>query len=210
MPWLRWRRLEISGGFLLLAAFLYYMDAELLLWSGTACVVHEAGHCLLLRLCGGKIHILRLSCVGAELVLSSKRPLSPGQELAVALAGPAANLLAALTVRLQVGFGWVIQRDLFSGLNLALAFFNLLPVVQLDGGRALVSILRFFSPEGEARRVVQICSWAISFALVLGGGILVLRRQANLTLLLTALWLFTAPIAEWEKKRIFPQIHSCN
>ena len=203
IPGLRWGRLEISGGFLLLTAFLYYMNASLLLWSGVACTLHELGHCLVLWLCRGKIHRLRLSCIGAELVLSARSPLSPKQQLAASLAGPASNLLAALAVRSITAAGWETQRYLFSGLNLALACFNLLPVAQLDGGRALGNLLACFWPPERAKRFIAVCSYAVSSALVLGASILVLRRQANLTLLLTALWLFAAPIAGQKKKFLF-------
>ena len=63
------------------------------------------------------------------------RGLSYGQEAAAALAGPAVNLTLALALcRLPGG-------ELWAGLNLVLACFNLLPVGRLDGGRVLRCLL---------------------------------------------------------------------
>lgn len=193
----------MSGGFLLLAALLYYLDTEgLLFWTGSACALHELGHYLIIRLCGGGVSALRISCVGAEMALSPRLPLSRMGQLLSALAGPAMNLLLAVGAARLAG-RWGERLYLFAGLNLALACFNLLPVAQLDGGRALRGLLSFFRPEEWADRVVAVASLAVSSALVLGGGILVLKGQASVTLLITALWLFAASAAAGEKKLVF-------
>ena len=53
---MRWGCLEVSGGFLLLAAFLYYMDTQgVVLWGAAACALHEGGHYLAIRLLGGSV-----------------------------------------------------------------------------------------------------------------------------------------------------------
>ena len=45
MTVLRWKRVEVSGGALLLGALLYYFDDQgLFLLSLLACAVHELGH----------------------------------------------------------------------------------------------------------------------------------------------------------------------
>ena len=64
---LRWRRVEISGGALLMLAALYYLDGQgVLPLALLACALHEAGHWLAIRALGGRITALRLTCVGAE------------------------------------------------------------------------------------------------------------------------------------------------
>ena len=42
---LRWGRLEVTGGFCLAAAALFYLDTENILpWALLACALHESGH----------------------------------------------------------------------------------------------------------------------------------------------------------------------
>ena len=53
---LRWKRVEISAGALLLGAALYYLDEQgVLLMAFCACALHELGHWLVIRL--SLIHI---------------------------------------------------------------------------------------------------------------------------------------------------------
>lgn len=186
----------MSGGFLLLAALLYYLDTGgLLLWTGAACALHELGHCGAVLLWGGQVAALRLTCVGAEMVLSPRRPLSRWGEVFAALAGPAVNLLLALgSARLAPALGEGLFA--FSGVNLTLAAFNLLPIARLDGGRALEGLLCVARGEETARHLARVCSLAVSAALVLGSALLLARGEASFTLLLTALWLLAASAGE--------------
>ncbi len=74
---LRWKRVEISAGALLLGAALYYLDEQgVLLMAFCACALHELGHWLVIRALGGRVTALRITCVGAEMRLSG--PLSAG------------------------------------------------------------------------------------------------------------------------------------
>ena len=181
---------------MLLAAFLYYMDTGgLLLWTGAACALHELGHYAAIRLWGGRVTALRITCVGAEMALSARRPLSRWGEVCSVLAGPAVNLLLALgSARLAPAMGEGLF--LFAGLNLALATFNLLPIARLDGGRALRGLLCLARGEEDAGRISRVCSLAVSAALVLGSALLLARGQASFTLLLTAVWLLAASVRE--------------
>ena len=52
---LRWKRVEISAGALLLGAALYYLDEQgVLLMAFCACALHELGHWLVIRALGGQ------------------------------------------------------------------------------------------------------------------------------------------------------------
>ena len=134
---MRWGRVEITAGALLLWALLYYLDSGTLVPQAlAACALHELGHYAAIRLLGGRVARLKLSCVGAEMALSARCPLGPARELAATLAGPAVNLLCAWICS-GLGEAWWC----FTGLHLALGLFNLLPVGPLDGGRALNCLL---------------------------------------------------------------------
>ena len=185
---LRWRRLEVSGGFLLLAAALYYLDSSgVVPWALAACGLHEMGHLLAIWALGGRVSLLRLTCVGAELRLSARYPLSAGKQLTAALAGPAVNVLLALAAA-----WWGEGAFLFAGLNLALGVFNLAPVAQLDGGRALCAALALLGAGERAETVLRALSLALACGLALGGCVLFLKGAVNVTLPLTALWLLIA------------------
>ena len=70
---LRWKRVEISAGALLLGAALYYLDEQgVLLMAFCACALHELGHWLVIRALGGRVTALRITCVGAEMRLSAR------------------------------------------------------------------------------------------------------------------------------------------
>lgn len=187
-------RVEISGGALLAAALLYYLDSSgIFLWAFGACVFHELGHWLAIRALGGRVRYLRLSCAGAELRLSAARLLPPWKMLLAALAGPGMNLLLAMGSSALARRGAGERLYLFAGLNLGLTLFNLLPAGWLDGGRALENLLALLGREEFGRRSVEICSMAVALLLLGTGGILLWESGGrNFTLLIAGLWMTQA------------------
>lgn len=130
---MRWEKGEVSPGFLFLWALFFFLDQDgVAPWALAACAVHELAHVACLHLAGGTIKYLRFTAFGAEIEGQSGMRLSYGGELLSVLAGPGSNLLLAF-LSARAGERWY----LFSGLNLSLGLFNLLPVPGLDGGRAL-------------------------------------------------------------------------
>lgn len=172
-----------------MAAALYYLDNQgFILWAGLACALHELGHILAIYGLGGRVSKLRLSVSGAEMVLSAVRPLGPGAQLLAALSGPVTNLaLAALASNLAAKMGEGLY--VFAGLNLSLAAFNLLPVAQLDGGRAVYHFVVLLWSAHAAQCTVRILSQLTVVVLLLAGMALLWVTRANFTLLVTALWL---------------------
>ena len=169
-------RVEATGGFLLLTAWLNYADTQgLIPLALAACALHEGGHLLALR------------AMGAEVAGTMSYP----QELLSALAGPGCNLLlAALFCRLPGG-------SLFAGLNLALALFNLLPIGALDGGRVLRAALNWLVSPQAGDRVCPPLERALAGCLLSFGAFLA-GAGGSVTLLITAIWLFSS--LSWEKE----------
>lgn len=196
-------RVTFSEPFLL-AALLTALTRDarwmLLLWLAAA--LHEGGHLLALRLFGGQAAQLRFRLSGLEIRYRGAG-LSYGRETAVALAGPAANLLWAAGISLA-NRGWQAPMlHLFCGCHLALALFNLLPALPLDGGRALSCLLCSRWPQrGEG--IVRIVSGGIALAL-LGAGTALLAQRKNPTLLAAGLLIFAQvvgnPLYTAEKNR---------
>ena len=134
LAWAGWAAWDGAGSgvaVLLGTVFLVGVFASVLL--------HELGHALVARRYGVRTRNILLTPIGGIANLEGM-PRDPKAELAVALAGPAVNvvLAAALGMVLLVtgwsGFG-LLQPLLFA--NVSLALFNLLPAFPMDGGRAL-------------------------------------------------------------------------
>ena len=190
--------MEATSGFFLLLAWLNYLDRDHVVPLGlTAGLLHELGHYGAVRAAGGNVRLIRLTAIGAEMILD--HPLDYRRELAAVLAGPAVNLLlAALFCRQQ----WGVT---FAGLNLALGCFNLLPVGRLDGGRALTCLVSLLSGPGAACRVRERLDGLCAVSL-LAAGLWLAGAGGNITLLLTALWLAVNFLSE--KKKQFGACHA--
>ena len=158
-------RIRLEPAAALLYALLYFLDGEgLFAAAAPAVLLHELGHVLALRLCGARIRALRLAVSGLELDYSGA--LTNRETLLCALSGPAAGLLYALSA---CALGGVFLRR-SGALSLCLTAFNLLPVLPLDGGRALASLAgpRAASVVGAAVSML-LCAAGVS-ALLAGGG----------------------------------------
>ena len=176
-------RLEVSPGFLLLLGVLYWLDEGVgfLLWGLLACAVHELGHVASALAFGGRTERLALTVVGAELTFSYRAPLTYGQDSLVALAGPAANLLLG-------GLFFSLDRHLPAVLSLCVGAFNLLPILPLDGGRVLYGLLADKLDPDWADRLLTATAGCL-VGLLAGAGVIAAAHYANVTLLITTLWL---------------------
>lgn len=132
--WVRDRtKLVIRPGFLVLltAAFLLDHDGIFALCFAAA-VLHELGHLAAVYACGGRVQTITLGADGG--CIRHGRLTNAGERI-TALAGPAVNLAVTLACAVLPA-AWATERlVLFTGANLALGLYNLLPVRPLDGGR---------------------------------------------------------------------------
>lgn len=198
---MRLGRLEVSSGALLVAALLLYLDRDgILLQLAISCGLHELGHWGAIRLLGGRVRRLRISCAGAELRLSQSEPLSEGKMLLAALAGPAVNFCLCVLCGMLARRGVGAELYLTSALNFGLGSFNLLPVNGLDGGWAARGILCRFWGEETAARVLCVTTWVVALALSAVGAVLMWQSEGrSFSALLIGGWLLACQYREQKK-----------
>jgi Zn-dependent protease/CBS domain-containing protein len=129
-------------------------------------VLHEFGHALTARRYGIKTRDIILLPIGGVARLE-RLPTNPLQELWVALAGPAVNIVIAIGLFLWLNFtasfepiqkltvttGPFVERIM--AVNLFLVAFNMIPAFPMDGGRVLRAIL---ATRKEYSRATQIAA----------------------------------------------------
>jgi stage IV sporulation protein FB len=190
----------LYGSFLMLTVFAFVL-------------LHELGHAVAAQRYGISVHDIVLLPIGG-LARLSRMPEKPSQELVVALAGPAVNLVAALALLPLLGVGLASQAaqegamrlpstttpglvNLIAFLfttNLTLLLFNMLPAFPLDGGRVLRALLAMKLPGGSATRLAATVGKI--FALLFG---VVGLLSGNISLALIAFFVFLGAGAEGQE-----------
>lgn len=158
-------QVRISAGFVLLAALVVFFDDVGLV---AACIpviaVHELGHAAAMRCFGASA--VRLNATASGFSLDYHGGISGMAEVTAALAGPAAGLALAFFCSWAgkaLGSEYLL---LCAGLGAIINFFNLLPCLPLDGGRALHGAL---SGCAGGDRLVSALSWVTAIAVTAAG-----------------------------------------
>lgn len=165
-------------------------------------LLHEFGHAFAAQWYGIPTVDITLLPIGGVARLQ-RMPDKPSQELVVALAGPAVNVVIAGLLLLPLTFGILASAaaPAFSlgtnfvaqllAVNIVLVLFNMLPVFPMDGGRVLRSLLAIRLGHLRATQIAaRIGRW---LALALGIWAAV---NANFLLVLLAVFIFVAGTME--------------
>ena len=167
-----------------------------------ACVVaHEFGHALMARRYGIRTPDITLLPIGG-LARLERMPEKPVQEIAVALAGPAVNVVIAAVLILVLGAG--VDADALQALenptvsflvrlatvNVFLVVFNLIPAFPMDGGRVLRAVLAMRYSRVHATQIAARIGQGLAFFFGFLG------LMGNPMLIFIAIFVYLAATAE--------------
>jgi Zn-dependent protease len=143
-------------------------------------VLHELGHALAAQRYGIRTREIVLLPIGGVARLE-RMPEKPAQELVVAIAGPAVNVVLATV------FGGILMLrgtppeaaialtgrqgllELLFFANVTMLAFNLVPAFPMDGGRVLRAVLAFFMPYARATRYASLVGQGFSLVFAVIG-----------------------------------------
>ena len=168
-----------------------------------ACVLaHEFGHILMARHYGIPTPDVTLLPIGGMARLE-RIPEKPGQEIAVALAGPAVNVIIWLVLTLFLGAetrlaglenlddpsqGFVAR---LAAVNIFLVLFNMIPAFPMDGGRVFRAAVALWVGRLRATRIAAMAGQVLAFAFGFFG-----LAIGNPILVLIAIFVFVAASSE--------------
>lgn len=170
--------IHVSPRFCVLTATMLFFAPLLwvIAWLA-AVVIHEAFHCIALRLCGKKIYQIRVGIDGARIIAED---LNRGETIFCTLAGPFGGLML------------LFAAEIFPHLavcGLLQSVYNLLPIFPFDGGRAFLAAMQLLFREELA---AKLCAGAeiltCFFLLVTGAFCIWIWDLGLIPFILAAIW----------------------
>lgn len=157
---------------------LVVFQKESVAYSFLFCAIHEIGHLTAMLLLKEKPCGVELGYFGMKISYAEKI-IPIASDLIISAAGPALNIILAIF------FGLCGSTE-FSGMNSALAVFNLLPVPMLDGGRILSRFVSY-----KALRATGIVTGCLLTAL---GILTAVATRSNFVVLIVSLYVLLGTI----------------
>jgi Zn-dependent protease len=134
---------------------------------GVSVLAHELGHCVVALKLGIPVRRLRLFLLGG-LAEITRTPRRPAQEGMIAAAGPVVSAVLAglcgviLLFMPSAGPVWLLVLECAVA-NVAVAVFNMLPGLPLDGGRMLrAGVWAVFGDRGTGTRAAVVGGWLVA------------------------------------------------
>ena len=153
---------------------LLLLPMQLVVYWILAAAIHELGHYLALRATGMKVFKITIGAMGA---IMETEPLVGWKAIVCALAGPMSGLLLMFFMR---------PLPLLAFCGLIQSVYNLIPLLPLDGGRAVSGVLSYMPSGKSVLFAVELCTMVL---LVLMGIYLMIQYSLGLYPLLLVVFL---------------------
>lgn len=116
--------------------FLFLGKGSIFLWTILFVTIHELSHVASALALGAKFSKILITPIGEQAVIRNLERLERGKQFFILMIGPLVNLTIGLFFKTCFPSRDTIR--FLGDINLAIGFFNLLPVLPLDGGRILL------------------------------------------------------------------------
>ena len=130
-------------------------------------LLHEMGHAAMAKRFGIGTRAITLHLLGG-LASIEREPETPKEEIYIALAGPAVNLVL-FVVSLPLMYFHLPGASDMALINAVMGIFNLFPAYPMDGGRVLKALLQMRYGVRKAKKISLQVTVASSIVLVLAG-----------------------------------------
>lgn len=163
--------------------------------------LHESSHILAAIICGIKVYSVRILPVGMNAEIDDTL-CGRAVKVFIYSAGPAVNIIMAAVI-------FIFFRDskISININLALAVFNLLPILPLDGGKLAMELLSGYYGLFGAGRRMKIFTLILSVVIIIMGSIALSRSLLNISLVFIGIYILFY-IKEGKKETAFMNIRN--
>lgn len=157
-------------------------------------VIHEFAHAEMSKRMGYRLSEMNLMPYGANLK-GSFEGVKCSHEVIIAIIGPLVNFILAVVC---IALWWIIPSSynftsIFVSSNLNTAWFNLLPIFPLDGGRAVLALISLKMPRQKAYKIIRVLGiiGAIVFSVMF---VITLYDSANFSFIFNAVFFVSSTI----------------
>jgi len=200
---------KISPLLIIMAVVFFLQGSGYLFISYMVAVLfHEIAHAEVAEKLGYRLRKLNLNPYGASLI-GDFEGVKPRDEIFIALAGPLTNI--ALII-ISVALWWIFPSSYFITqyfvtANIFIAFFNLIPVFPLDGGRVLLAALSLRMPRNKAYRKMRIFGFIAAGLMISLFVVFALLGFINLTFAITGTFIFISSLIP-DKSSYYQRLYS--
>ncbi|HEY5586557.1 MAG TPA: site-2 protease family protein [Ruminiclostridium sp.] len=152
-------------------------------------IAHELGHIVTALFSGAKIYRLRILPIGLNAEIDDSL-CSKYRKIYIYMAGPCINIISAIVIYILYASHFV-SKELTLGvyINMWLAFFNLLPILPLDGGKIAMEMLSEHFGLFKASKKMHILSVLLSIVVICLGLMVFKQSQYNFSLVLVGIYI---------------------
>ncbi len=177
---------SVSFFFLAVLAVLLLNDKSGMASAGAAAaLLHECAHLAVMRALNCMPTEIRFTAFGIDIQKPCTVGRTYGRDAIISLAGPAANLAAAVITYITGG----CNARYFFAANVLFFVFNILPIEPLDGGQALYAFLCIKAKPYTAQKIVAVISFFVLVPLAAYSFLILLRSGWNFSLFLVCCYL---------------------